>query len=293
MNAKRFRGTGVALVTPFDSEGKIDFESLRKLIEHVIAGGVEFLVALGTTAETPTLSEEEKKEVLRFVAEVNQKRLPLVCGIGGNNTREVLNQFKNYPLDDVDAILSVSPYYNKPTQQGIYAHFKLLNEHAPKPIILYNVPGRTGSNMGCELTIRLAHECEQIIGIKEACGQMGQSMELVKNCPADFTILSGDDDLTMAQIACGFDGVISVAANCFTRTFTDMVRLSLNQQFAEARKLQYQLLDGIALLFAEGNPAGVKAFLHKKGICQNQFRLPVVPVSEKTAQSIHAFPDLA
>lgn len=292
MPEKRFKGTGVALVTPFTDTLEIDFDALTKLLEHVIAGGVDFLVALGTTAETPTLSAEEKKAILKHVVAVNQKRLPLVCGIGGNNTQEILSNFETYPLDGVDAILSVSPYYNKPSQRGILAHFKELDRYAPRPIILYNVPGRTGSNMSSDLTAELAHTCKNIIGVKEAAGNMVQSMELVKKCPPEFTILSGDDDLTLAQMACGFDGVISVAANCFTKTFSGMVRASALGDFATARQQHYALLDGIGLLFAEGNPAGVKSFLSKMNLCQNTFRLPVVAVSENLEQKIAAYPDL-
>lgn len=292
MPEKRFKGTGVALVTPFTANLEIDFDALTKLVEHVIAGGVDFLVALGTTAETPTLSTEEKKAILKHVVAVNQKRLPLVCGIGGNNTREILSNFETYPLDGVDAILSVSPYYNKPSQRGILAHFNELDRYAPRPIILYNVPGRTGSNMSSDLTAELAHTRKNIIGVKEAAGNMVQSMELVKKCPPEFIILSGDDDLTLAQMACGFDGVISVAANCFTKTFSDMVNASARGDFNTARLQHYAMLEGIGLLFAEGNPAGVKSFLSKMNLCQNTFRLPVVAVSEMLEQKIAAYPHL-
>jgi 4-hydroxy-tetrahydrodipicolinate synthase len=289
MSGKKFKGTGVALVTPFKKDKSIDFDALDKLVNHVIENGVNYLVALGTTAETPTLSKEEKIDVLNFIIKVNNNRLPLVCGIGGNNTQEVIELLKKYPLEHVDAILSVSPYYNKPTQAGIIAHFKEVSKHSPIPIILYNVPGRTGSNMLASTTLTLAKECKNIIAIKEACGNMAQSMELVQNLPEDFTLLSGDDDLAIAQIAIGFDGVISVAANCFTKDFSTMISESLKHNFVAAKKLHYKLLNGISLLFTEGNPPGVKAVLNKMDICENEFRLPVVPVSDDTSNKIDLF----
>ncbi len=289
MKENKFRGTGVALVTPFKQDLTIDYKALDNLINHVIEKGVNYLVALGTTAETPTMSESEKKDVLQFILEKNKKRVPVVCGIGGNNTAEVIKNLESYPLEGVDAILSVSPYYNKPTQQGIIAHFKEIAARSPKPIILYNVPGRTGSNMLASTTIHLANECENIIAIKEASGNLIQGMELVKNRPAGFSILSGDDDLTMAQIAVGFDGVISVAANCFTQDFCAMVQAALRHDFVMAQQLHYKLLEGINLLFTEGNPAGVKCVLNQLGICENVFRLPVVPVSENTESAIKQY----
>ena len=284
-----FKGTGVALVTPFKKDKSIDFDALERLVNHVIENGVNYLVALGTTAETPTLSNEEKIDVLKFIVKINNNRLPLVCGVGGNNTQDVLDNLKKYPLEYVDAILSVSPYYNKPTQAGIIAHFKEISKHSPIPIILYNVPGRTGSNMLASTTLTLANECKNIIAIKEACGNMAQSMELVQTLPEDFTILSGDDDLAIAQIAIGFDGVISVAANCFTKDFSTMISESLTHNFVAAKKLHYKLLNGISLLFTEGNPPGVKAVLNKMHICENEFRLPVVPVSDETSNKIDLF----
>jgi 4-hydroxy-tetrahydrodipicolinate synthase len=282
MPENKFRGTGVALVTPFNSDKSIDYIALEKLINHVIDNGVNYLVALGTTAETPTLSANEKLQLLN-------ERVPLVCGIGGNNTAEVIELMHSYPLDKVDAILSVSPYYSKPTQTGIIAHYKEINKHTTKPIILYNVPGRTGSNMTADTTIQLAKECENVIAIKEASGNMVQCMELVKNRPEGFAILSGDDNLAMAQIACGFDGVISVAANCFTRLFCDMINASLRYDFNEAQILHYKILTGIDLLFVEGNPAGAKCVLSELGILQNELRLPVVPVSASTHNQIKEF----
>lgn len=289
MSAKLFRGTGVALVTPFTKEKKIDFSALERIVNHVIENGVNYLVALGTTAETPTLSSEEKLDVLNAIKQANNKRVPLVCGIGGNHTDEVIKLMQSYPLDDVDALLSVSPYYNKPSQAGVIAHYKELDKVTPKPIILYNVPGRTGSNMTASTTLTIARECKNVIAIKEASGNMVQCMELVKNKPDDFTIISGDDNLVLPQIACGFEGVISVAANCFTRPFTQLVQASLAHDITTAQKLHYKLLDGIDLLFAEGNPAGVKCVMSHMGLCENEFRLPVVPVSTSTENAIKQF----
>ncbi len=289
MPENKFKGTGVALVTPFNADKRIDDLALEKLVNHVIDQGVNYLVALGTTAETPTLSADEKVYLLNKVVEINRGRVPLVCGIGGNNTAEVIELMYSYPLDNVDAILSVSPYYSKPTQTGIIAHYKEINKHTRKPIILYNVPGRTGSNMTAGTTIKLANECEHIIAIKEASGNMVQCMELVKNRPEGFAILSGDDNLAMAQIACGFDGVISVAANCFTQMFCEMIQASLRYDFVKAQSLHYRLLTGIDLLFVEGNPAGAKCVLSELGILQNELRLPIVPVSSDTQQQIQEF----
>jgi 4-hydroxy-tetrahydrodipicolinate synthase len=289
MPENKFKGTGVALVTPFNADKRIDDLALEKLVNHVIDQGVNYLVALGTTAETPTLSADEKVHLLNKVVEINRGRVPLVCGIGGNNTAEVIELMYSYPLDNVDAILSVSPYYSKPTQTGIIAHYKEINKHTRKPIVLYNVPGRTGSNMTAGTTIKLANECEHIIAIKEASGNMVQCMELVKNRPEGFAILSGDDNLAMAQIACGFDGVISVAANCFTQMFCEMIQASLRHDFVKAQSLHYRLLTGIDLLFVEGNPAGAKCVLSELGILQNELRLPIVPVSSDTQQQIQEF----
>lgn len=289
MSANKFRGTGVALVTPFTSNKEIDFPALEKLINHVIAGGVNYLVALGTTGETPTLSLAEKKTILQFVLDTNQGRVPVVCGIGGNNTAEVIENLHDFSLEGVDAILSVAPYYNKPSQAGVIAHFAEVSKHSPKPIILYNVPGRTGSNMTSATSLHLARTFENIIAIKEASGNMAQCMELVAGKPEGFSVLSGDDDLVVAQVAIGFDGVISVAANCFTHDFCSMVQDALANRYKEARQKHYRLLEGIGLLFAEGNPAGVKCVLAEMGICENQFRLPVVPVSEGTHAKIKRY----
>lgn len=284
-----FRGTGVALVTPFNADGSVDFPSLEKLVNHVIDNGVNYLVALGTTAETPTLSADEKKEILAFIIKACNKRVPVVCGIGSNNTAEVLHALKTYDLSEVAGILSVVPYYNKPTQEGLYQHFKAIASATDKPIILYNVPGRTVTNMLPATTFRLAREFKNIVAVKEAVGQMPQCMELVQGKPEGFAVLSGDDDLVLPQLALGMDGVISVAANCFTKDFTDMVNSGLNGDFDTARKLHYKLLKGISLLFVDGNPPGVKYVLSCMGICGNNLRLPVVPVSEATATKIQEY----
>lgn len=275
----KFTGTGVALVTPFMVDGTIDFEALGKLVDQVIVGGVDYLVALGTTAETPTLSSEEKLEVLNFIIKHNNKRKPIVVGIGGNFTQEVIATIKAYPIDEVDGILSVVPYYNKPSQEGMYQHFKAIASSTDKSIILYNVPGRTVANMLPETTLRLANEFQNIVAIKEASGNLQQCMELVQGAPNHFSVLSGDDDLVLPQIAIGMNGVISVAANSFPADFSQMVKLALANDVQQAQKLHYKLLSAIKALFAEGNPTGVKYVLGKQGIMQNHLRLPLIPAS--------------
>ncbi|MCW3122579.1 MAG: dihydrodipicolinate synthase [Flavipsychrobacter sp.] len=289
MAFQQLKGTGVALVTPFQTDGSIDYSALEQLVNNVIKGGVDFLVALGTTAETPTLTIDEKKAVLEAVITYCDKRVPVVCGIGGNDTAEVVHNLKDFDLKDVAAILSVAPYYNKPTQEGMYQHFKAVAKATAKPIILYNVPGRTGSNMLPATAIRLANDCKNIVAMKEASGNLVQCMELIQNKPDGFTVLSGDDNLVLAQMAVGMEGIISVAANCFAADFTEMVNLALVNKYDKARKLHYKLLTGIDLLFVDGNPPGVKYVLSKQGVCGNIFRLPVVPVSDATAQKLDAF----
>jgi 4-hydroxy-tetrahydrodipicolinate synthase len=284
-----FQGTGVALVTPFTQDGAIDYPALAKLVAHVIDNKVDFLVALGTTAETPTLSTEEKQAVLRFIIQQNNKRVPLVCGAGGNNTAAVIQQLQTWDWNGVDGLLSVVPYYNKPTQEGIYQHFKAIASATPLPIILYNVPGRTVTNMLPATTLRLAQEFKHIVAVKEASGNMAQCMELVQGAPADFAVLSGDDDLVLPQMAIGMYGVISVAANCFTKDFSQMVHLARQGQFEAAKGLHYRLLKGINLLFAEGNPAGVKCVLQEMGIMQDTLRLPLVNVSAATQTQIQDY----
>lgn len=283
-----FRGTGVALVTPFKNDTSVDFPALEKLIHHVINNGADYLVALGTTAETPTLTAKEKKEVLAFIIDKANGRVPVVCGLGGNNTAEIVAQLNEYNLTQVAGILSVAPYYNKPSQEGIYRHFKAIASATDKSIILYNVPGRTVTNILPATALRLANEFKNIIAIKEASGNMAQCMDLVQEKPEHFAVLSGDDDLVMPQVAIGFEGVISVAANCYTGDFTTMVKDALNGNFDSARKLHYSLLNKIRLLFAEGNPTGVKYVLSQMGICENVLRLPLVPASDELKKKMDA-----
>lgn len=285
----QFRGTGVALITPFTKNAAIDYQALDKLLNFVIDGGVNYIVALGTTAETPTLKPAEKKEILARIIEKTAGRVPVVCGIGGNNTAEVVEQIKDSSFDGVAGILSVCPYYNKPGQEGIYQHYKAIASATDRPIILYNVPGRTGINMLPATVIRLANEFHNIIGIKEASGNMAQCMELVQQKPHDFLVLSGDDDLALSQIAIGMEGVISVAANCFPKDFTYMINASLVNKFDKARVIHYKILEGIRLLFAEGSPAGVKAVLSEMDLCENKLRLPMTPVSSGLKQKIQQF----
>ena len=276
---KVLRGTGVALVTPFKNNGDIDWSALEKLIDFVIDGGVEYLVTLGTTGETPTLTKAEKLDISTFTFEKTRERVPIVVGIGGNNTKEVVNDLQLFPLDKAVAVLSASPSYNKPSQEGIYQHYKAIGEASSKPVILYNVPGRTGSNVSAVTTLRLANDVMNIQGIKEASGNMIQCMHILRDRPKDFLVVSGDDHLCLPLLACGTEGVISVAANCFPKDFSEMVRLGLKNEYVHARELHYKCLEGNDLLFAENNPAGVKAFLHELGIIENAVRLPVVPLS--------------
>ena len=286
MNATKFSGVGTALVTPFNSDFSIDYDGLRQLVELQIQGGTDFLVVQGTTGESPTLSATEKQRVLETVAEVTNKRLPIVYGVGGNNTLEVAAKFKEINPALVDGILSVSPYYNKPTQEGIYQHYKLLAESTDLPIILYNVPGRTASNVLPETTLRLA-EIKNIIAMKEASGNMEQIMEIIRNKPENFLLLSGDDALTLPIIACGGDGVISVVSNALPEKFGQMVHAALKGDFQTARELHYQLLPITKSFFAEGNPGGVKEALVFRKIMKQFMRLPLVNVSEGLAQTIH------
>lgn len=281
-----FEGTGVALVTPFTKENAVDYPALGNIIDAVTEGGVDFLVALGTTAETPTLTKAEKKQVLDFILDHNKGKLPVVVGIGDYNTQALLDTLAEYPMNRVDGILSVAPYYNKPSQEGIYQHFKTLAEATDKPIILYNVPGRTVTNILPETAVRLAHDFKNIVAIKEASGNIPQCMELIATAPAHFTVLSGDDNLILAQAAIGMKGVISVAANSYAKEFCAMVKHALKNEMNEARKLHYGLLNRISLLFAEGNPTGVKYVLHQQGLCENILRLPLVPASESLQQKL-------
>jgi 4-hydroxy-tetrahydrodipicolinate synthase len=273
------KGTGVALVTPFKKDGSVDFDSLQKLIDYVITEGVNYVVTLGTTGETPTLTREEKIEIVQFTYEKVSERVPVVVGIGGNDTRSVIKDLETYPLEKAIAVLSASPYYNKPSQEGIFQHYKEIAAASSKPILLYNVPGRTGSNITAETTIRLANEVDNIHGIKEASGNMNQCMQILRDKPQEFLVVSGDDNLALAQIACGMRGLISVAANCFAKDMSALVEAALQDDFTTARVLNNKLLMGYELLFAENNPAGVKAVLSEIGIIENYLRLPLVPLS--------------
>jgi 4-hydroxy-tetrahydrodipicolinate synthase len=285
---KLLQGTGVALVTPFKISGKVDYDALGKLIDFDIANGVEYVITLGTTGETPTLDKLEKFDIIHFTYQKVNGRVPVVVGIGGNSTAEVIENLHTYPLDKATAILSASPYYNKPSQEGIFQHYKAIAAASPKPILLYNVPGRTGSNVTAETTLRLSKE-KNIAGIKEASGNMVQCMHILRDMPADFLFVSGDDHIAMPLIACGSDGVISVTANCFPKDFSEMIRQSLKGNFAAAKPLHYKCLEGNDLLFAENNPAGVKAFLYELGIIENVVRLPVVPLSEAVHAKVKAY----
>lgn len=282
----KFQGTGVAMVTPFNTDGSVDYEGLGKLIDFQIKGGVEYLVSLGTTGESATLTKEEKKSVWKFTAEKVAGRLPLVAGIGGNNTYEILKNLEEFDTAGYDAILSVSPYYNKPSQEGIYQHYKAIAGSAPLPVILYNVPARTGSNMSAETTLRLANEFKTFIGVKEASGNFDQFNAILANKPKDFLFISGDDGVTLPLIAMGASGIISVVANAIPGVFSDMVRLCLQTRFEEARTLHYKVLHFTTLMFAEGNPAGVKEALRHLDISGNALRLPLVPVSEELSRKI-------
>ena len=285
----KLTGTGVAIVTPFKNNSEVDYAALEKVINYIIENKVEYIVTLGTTGETPTLTREEQIQIVNFTSEKINGRVPLVLGIGGNNTAEIIDRFSDFSFDSITAVLSSSPNYNKPSQEGIFQHYKLIAEVSPVPVILYNVPGRTGSNITAETTLRLAKECKNIGGIKEASGNMVQCMHILKNVPADFLFVSGDDHISLPLVACGSKGVISVAANCFPKDFSEMIRLSLKSEYAEAQKLHYQLLEGYDLLFVENNPAGVKAFLYELKLIENELRLPVVPLSAPFHQKVKDF----
>ena len=275
----QLRGTGVALITPFQSDTGVDYAALANVIDHVISGGVEYVVTLGTTGETPTLSKEEKKRIAQFTYEKVGGRVPVVVGIGGNNTAEVLHELGSFPLDMAVAVLSASPAYSKPSQEGLFQHYKALAAASPLPLILYNVPGRTGRNLNAATTIRLAREVKNIAGIKEASGDMAQCMEILRDKPEEFLVVSGDDALALPQIACGMEGVISVAANGFPREFSDMVRLSLKGDLKAAKVLNDRLIAAYEIMFGENNPAGVKGVMAELGLIGNYVRLPVVPLS--------------
>ncbi|MBZ4044357.1 4-hydroxy-tetrahydrodipicolinate synthase [Flavobacterium hibisci] len=282
-------GTGVALVTPFKKDFSIDIEALHRIINFSIDGGVEYLVVMGTTAENATLTLEEKELVISTVVEVNNGRLPLVLGVGGNNTMQIVEELKTRDFSAFEAILSVSPYYNKPTQEGIYQHFKTIAEASPVPVILYNVPGRTSSNMAPSTVVRLANDFDNIVGIKEAAGDMAQALQLIKNAPKDFLVISGDDMIALPIVLAGGAGVISVIGQGFPKEFSEMIRLGLNRKVNEAFKTQYLLSDCIDMIFEQGNPAGIKQVLQSLGIADNTVRLPLVSVDESLADRLDKF----
>lgn len=273
-------GTGVALITPFKKDLSIDFDALANIIAHCIDGGIEYLVALGTTGESVTLSKEEKRKVYAFIAQQAAGKVPVVAGIGGNNTQEVIDTLKGFDFTGYDGILSVSPYYNKPTQEGIFLHYMAIQEHAELPIILYNVPGRTGSNMTAATTLRLANASEKFVAVKEASGNPEQFMDLLNEKPADFDIISGDDNLTLPFLAMGMSGVISVIGQAYPKKFSSMVRLGLDGKFEEARQIHYNLYNLMKGIFIEGNPGGVKYVMNQMGLCENIVRLPLAPISK-------------
>ncbi len=283
---KKFHGTGVALITPFKKDLSVDAAALEKLIDFNIGSGINYLVILGTTGESATLSKEEKKEVWELAASITGKRIPLVAGIGGNDTSEVANTMRSFDIDGYDAILSVSPYYNKPSQEGIYQHYMKLEAASPLPIIIYNVPGRTSSNIAAETILRLAKASTKFIGVKEASGNLSQIMNIIKHKPDNFLVISGDDLVTLPMISFGAVGVISVVAQAAPKDFSSMVVKALDGDFTSASKLHYKLLDCMELFFAEGSPAGVKAALHVSGFCENTLRLPLVKASDALYEKI-------
>jgi 4-hydroxy-tetrahydrodipicolinate synthase len=286
---KNFRGTGVALITPFTASGSVDFPALKKVTEYIIRGKCEYIVVLGTTGESATLNKKEKQEVISFVSSLAKNKITLVLGLGGNNTQEIISEMKSIDMKGYSAILSVSPYYNKPTQEGIYQHYKALANASPLPLFLYNVPGRTASNITAETTLRLAKDFKNIIGVKEASGNFDQIMSIIQNRPKDFLVISGDDNLTLPEVSVGVDGVISVIANAYPKKYSEMVRSALKNDYIKARKLHYELLDLIPLLFAEGNPCGVKSALNAMKLCDQHVRLPLVPVSRELNGKIKDF----
>lgn len=283
---KKFKGTGVAVITPFKNDSSIDFAALGRVIEHIIKGGVNYIVSLGTTGESVTLTNVEKKALISYTVDVVDKRVPIVVGFGGNNTQEVINSIRYADLTGVDGILSVAPYYNKPSQAGLIQHFKAIATCCPLPVILYNVPGRTCSNISADTCLELANDCQNIIGVKEASGDMNQIMKIIKSKPENFLVISGDDLMTIPVAAAGGSGVISVLANAFPLQWSDMVNHTLKNNFKSAREIQFRFIEIIDLLFMEGNPSGVKAMLHVLGLCSNNLRLPLVPVSKPVYSKI-------
>ena len=287
----KFLGTGVALVTPFKKDKSIDFSALERIVNYNIGGGVEYLVVLGTTGESVVLTAKEKEQVIAKITEVNNKRLPMVLGVGGNNTADVVDQLKNTDLSNFDAVLSVSPYYNKPSQEGIYQHFKAIAQASQKPIILYNVPSRTGSNMTPETVARLAHDFDNVIGVKEAAGDIVQAMKMTQLTPDNFLVISGDDMIALPMVLAGGAGVISVIGQGLPKEFSEMIRLGLKGEVKKAFDLHYKIVDSIDYIFEEGNPVGIKAMFHKLGLCKPDVRLPLIEVSDSLQNKINDFMD--
>lgn len=284
-----FVGTGVALVTPFKKDFSVDIEALEKIVNHVIDGGVEYLVVLGTTGEPATLTPEEKELVIQTIVKVNNKRLPLVLGVGGNNTMQLVEELKTRDFSAFSAVLSVSPYYNKPTQEGIYQHFSAIAKASPIPVILYNVPGRTASNMLPSTVLRLANDFSNIIGIKEAAGDIVQAMKIIQHKPKDFLVISGDDMITLPMVLAGGSGVISVIGEGFPKEFSQMVRLGLERKVDEAYELHYKIADATDMIFEQGNPAGIKQVFKALGLSENTVRLPLVVVNEDLANRLNSY----
>ena len=281
-----FKGLGIALVTPFTADGQVDYKSLKRLLEYQIDNGADFLCILATTGETPCLTQQEKNNITQLVKDVNHGRLPILKGCGGNNTAAIVEELKNSDWTGIDGILSVCPYYNKPSQEGLYQHFKAIAEASPLPVVLYNVPGRTGINLKPETTVRLANDCENIVAIKEASGSLEQVDEIIKNKPKRFDVISGDDALTFSMVASGAAGVISVIGNALPKEFSRMIRLEFRGEYEPARKIHHAFTELYSLLFVDGNPAGVKALLHEMGFIENQLRLPLVPTKVSTLQKM-------
>lgn len=281
-----FKGLGIALITPFMSDSTVDYEALTRLVEYQIENGADFFCILATTGETPCLNKEEKEKIKKLVIDVNQGKLPILMGCGGNNTAAVVEELQTTDWSGIDGILSVCPYYNKPSQEGLYQHFKAIAQASPLPVVLYNVPGRTGINLKAETTVRLAKDCENIVAIKEASGSLEQVDEIIKNKPARFDVISGDDALTFPMIASGAAGVISVIGNALPKEFSRMIRYEFRGEYEPARKIHHRFTELYSLLFVDGNPAGVKALLHEMGMIENELRLPLVPTRITTMQKI-------
>ena len=281
-----FRGLGIALITPFTENGAVDYDAMKRIVEYQLSNGADFLCILATTGEPPCLTKQEKGDIKKYIIDLVAGRIPILMGCGGNNTSAVVNELQNGDFKGIDGILSVCPYYNKPSQEGLYQHFKAISSATSLPIVLYNVPGRTGINLKAETTVRLARECENIVAIKEASGSLEQVDEILKNKPEGFAVLSGDDSLTYPMIACGADGVISVIGNALPKEFSRMIRLEKNGEFEAAVKIHHKFTDLYSLLFVDGNPAGVKALLHEMGYIKNVLRLPLVPTRVATVQKM-------